>query len=129
MIRGKFLALSSACVALGMAGGALATDGLGEPAESRGDGLRLSVYVTAGSVAHLATEANDSARVVELLRSLGVRRVFLEVYRSGRVIEIDTGKKALRERYAAAGRERLETHARQVRQARADHLLLRTDRD
>ncbi len=49
--------------------------------------------------------------------------------RTGRVVEIDTRKKSLRDRYAAAGRERLATHAQDVRRARADHLVLRTDRD
>ena len=49
--------------------------------------------------------------------------------RTGRVVEIDTSKRKLRERYAAAGRERLARHALEVRRARADHLVLRTDRD
>lgn len=49
--------------------------------------------------------------------------------RTGRVVEIDTGKRRLRERYAAAGRERLAGYALEVRRARADHLVLRTDRD
>ena len=49
--------------------------------------------------------------------------------RTGRVVEVDTRKKSLRDRYAAAGRERLATHAQDVRRARADHLLLRTDHD
>lgn len=49
--------------------------------------------------------------------------------RSGRIVEVDTRKKKIRDRYAEAGRERMETHARDVRAARADHLVLRTDRD
>jgi uncharacterized protein (DUF58 family) len=49
--------------------------------------------------------------------------------RTGRVVEVDTRKKAVRERYAEAGRERLAEHARSVRSARAEHLVLRTDRD
>lgn len=49
--------------------------------------------------------------------------------RSGRVVEVDTRKKNVRDRFAADGRRRLETHAEAVRTARADHLVLRTDRD
>ncbi len=49
--------------------------------------------------------------------------------RTGRVVEIDTRKKKVRDRYAEAGRQRLADHARDVRSARADHLVLRTDRD
>ena len=49
--------------------------------------------------------------------------------RTGRVIEVDTRKASTRERFAEAGRVRLAEHAHTVRAARADHLLLRTDRD
>lgn len=49
--------------------------------------------------------------------------------RTGRMVEIDTRKRAVRERYAAAARQRMVDHARDVRAARADHLVLRTDRD
>lgn len=49
--------------------------------------------------------------------------------RTGRTVEVDTRRAAVRERFAEAGRVRLATHARAVRAARADHLLLRTDRD
>jgi uncharacterized protein (DUF58 family) len=49
--------------------------------------------------------------------------------RTGRVVEIDTRKKKVRDRYAEAGRQRLADHARDVRSARSDHLVLRTDRD
>lgn len=48
---------------------------------------------------------------------------------TGRVVEVDTRKAKIRNRYAAAGRERLAAHARDVRASRADHLVLRTDRD
>ena len=49
--------------------------------------------------------------------------------RTGRVVEVDTRRAKNRERFAEAGRVRLADHARDVRAARADHLLLRTDRD
>jgi uncharacterized protein (DUF58 family) len=49
--------------------------------------------------------------------------------RTGRVVEVDTRRADVRERFADAGRQRLEDHGRDVRAARADHLLLRTDRD
>jgi uncharacterized protein (DUF58 family) len=49
--------------------------------------------------------------------------------RTGRVVEVDTRRAKNRERFAEAGRSRLAEHARDVRAARADHLLLRTDRD
>ena len=49
--------------------------------------------------------------------------------RTGRVVEVDTRKARNRERFAEAGRARLADHARDVRAARAEHLLLRTDRD
>jgi uncharacterized protein (DUF58 family) len=48
---------------------------------------------------------------------------------SGAVVEIDTRKQSVRDRYAEAGRQRLVDHARVVRAARAEHLVLRTDRD
>ncbi|MEM7142528.1 MAG: DUF58 domain-containing protein [Actinomycetota bacterium] len=48
---------------------------------------------------------------------------------TGRVVEVDTRKAKTRDRYAELGRERLAQHARDVRAARADHLVLRTDRD
>lgn len=49
--------------------------------------------------------------------------------RTGAVREVDTRNRRMRDRYAEAGRERLARHARDVRRARADHLVLRTDRD
>lgn len=49
--------------------------------------------------------------------------------RTGRVVEVDTRSKKVRDRFAEAGRERLAQHALDVRSARADHLVLHTDRD
>lgn len=49
--------------------------------------------------------------------------------RTGRKVEVDTRSAKVRERFAEAGIARLEDHARDVRATRADHLVLRTDRD
>lgn len=48
---------------------------------------------------------------------------------TGRHLEVQTGDRRLRERYAAAAAERRAVHAEAVRTAGAGHLLLRTDRD
>ena len=48
---------------------------------------------------------------------------------SGRHLEVQTGDRRLRERYAAAATARRAEHAEAVRSAGAGHLLLRTDRD
>jgi uncharacterized protein (DUF58 family) len=48
---------------------------------------------------------------------------------SGRVRHVDTGRKALRERYAAAATEQRNAIAAAIRSAGASHLRLRTDED
>jgi uncharacterized protein (DUF58 family) len=48
---------------------------------------------------------------------------------TGRLREVNTRSAKLRARYAAAAREQRDEHARAVRRAGADHLVLRTDRD
>lgn len=48
---------------------------------------------------------------------------------TGRLREINTRGAKLRERYAKAAREQREAHARAIREAGADHVVLRTDRD
>ncbi|MBC7373412.1 MAG: DUF58 domain-containing protein [Frankiales bacterium] len=48
---------------------------------------------------------------------------------SGRHLEVQTGDRRLRERYAAAAAARRSGHAEAIRSAGAGHLLLRTDRD
>ena len=48
---------------------------------------------------------------------------------SGQLREINTGRRSVRERYRAAGIARLEANAERVRQAGAEHLVLRTDDD
>jgi uncharacterized protein (DUF58 family) len=49
--------------------------------------------------------------------------------RTGRMVEVDTRRAKVRECFAEEGRTRLADHAQDVRAARADHLVLRTDRD
>ena len=61
------------------------------------------------------------------LPSVGVLR--LVDPESGRHLEVRSGDRKLRERYAAAAAGRRAEHADAVRQAGAGHLLLRTDRD
>ena len=48
---------------------------------------------------------------------------------TGAIREIATRNRKLRNRFAEAGRKRLDDHADAVRMAGADHLVLRTDRD
>lgn len=48
---------------------------------------------------------------------------------SGRELEVQTGSRQLRARYAAAAAARRAEHAEQVRGAGAGHVVLRTDRD
>lgn len=81
-----------------------------------------------------AVTARHETLVVEIvdpreleLPNVGV--IELRDRETGAVREVDTRSRKLRERYAAAGRERLADHAQRVRQAGADHLVLRTDQD
>ncbi len=48
---------------------------------------------------------------------------------SGRIREINTRSRKVRDRYAVAAREQREANAKAVRDSGADHLVLRTDRD
>jgi uncharacterized protein (DUF58 family) len=48
---------------------------------------------------------------------------------TGRLREVNTRSSKLRARYADAAREQREAHARAIRGAGADHLVLRTDSD
>lgn len=48
---------------------------------------------------------------------------------TGEAREVNTSRKSVRERFAAAGEARLEANASSVRRAGAEHLVLRTDRD
>ena len=61
------------------------------------------------------------------LPSVGVLR--LVDPETGRHLEVQTGSRMLRERYAAAAAARRDAHAAAVRQAGAGHVVLRTDRD
>ncbi|MFA6244318.1 MAG: hypothetical protein WC655_25470, partial [Candidatus Hydrogenedentales bacterium] len=49
--------------------------------------LRLSVYLTTDSVHKMATDANARTKAVAILKPLHVSRVFLEVYRSGDIVD------------------------------------------
>ena len=48
---------------------------------------------------------------------------------TGELREVNTSRRSVRERFAAAGAARLEANARAVRVTGAEHLVLRTDRD
>lgn len=61
------------------------------------------------------------------LPSVGVLR--LVDPESGRHLEVQTGSRRLRERYAETATARRDAHAAAVRQAGAGHVVLRTDRD
>jgi len=61
------------------------------------------------------------------LPSVGVLR--LVDPETGRQLEVDTGSRRLRERYAAAAAERRAAHVAAVRKAGATHVVVRTDRD
>jgi uncharacterized protein (DUF58 family) len=61
------------------------------------------------------------------LPSVGVLRVVDP--ESGRHLEVQTGSRRLRQRYAEAAAARRATHAAAVRRAGAGHLVVRTDRD
>jgi uncharacterized protein (DUF58 family) len=62
-----------------------------------------------------------------VLPNVGV--IELRDQETGAIREIDTRNRKLRQRFAEAGRTRMQDHADAVRRAGADHLLLRTDRD
>jgi uncharacterized protein (DUF58 family) len=61
------------------------------------------------------------------LPSVGVLR--LVDPESGRTVEVQTGSRRLRQRYAEAAAARRSVHAEAVRRAGAGHLVVRTDRD
>jgi uncharacterized protein (DUF58 family) len=48
---------------------------------------------------------------------------------SGRQLEVDTGNRAVRQRYAAAATARRQANAAAVRRAGGTHVVVRTDRD
>jgi uncharacterized protein (DUF58 family) len=48
---------------------------------------------------------------------------------SGQQLDVDTGKRRVRERYAAAAVSRRDAHAAAVRRAGGTHVVVRTDRD
>lgn len=62
-------------------------DDLYSYAKSRQADLKLSVYITAQSVADQLNDESGRRAGVSLLKSLGITKVYLEVYRGGLVIE------------------------------------------
>jgi hypothetical protein len=75
-----------------------------ELAQEHVDTLRLSGYMTAHEVAKLDLAPEAFAVVVDRLRGLGITRVFVEVYRGGFIVPVDT-LATVRDAYAAAGFE------------------------
>lgn len=63
------------------------TESIHELALLRQDDLRLSAYATASSVQELATNEVSREQALVTLRSLGITKVYLEVYRSGLVVK------------------------------------------
>lgn len=108
---------------------------LGGPSRRRGLAVVISDLLDPGwDQALKAVSRRHETLVVELvdpreleLPNVGV--IELRDRESGALREVDTRSRKLRERYAAAGRERLADHARRVREAGADHLVLRTSDD
>jgi uncharacterized protein (DUF58 family) len=81
-----------------------------------------------------AVTARHEALVIEVvdpreleLPNVGV--IELVDLETGELRELDTRRGSVREKFAAAGRARLDDNSRAVRQAGAEHLVLRTDRD
>ena len=58
-----------------------------EQALRRYDDLRLSAYATASSVQDMAANEASREKALSTLQSLGITKVYLEVYRSGRVVK------------------------------------------
>lgn len=56
---------------------------------SRKDDLRLSVYVTAGTVQNMLSTDEGRRETVSLLRCNGISKVYVEVYRSGLVVSTE----------------------------------------
>jgi len=108
---------------------------LAGPAHRTGLAVVVSDLLAAGWDEPLrAVTSRHDTLVVEIvdpreleLPNVGV--IELRDRRTGTVREVDTRNRKLRERYAEAGRARLTDHARRVRRAGADHLVLRTDDD
>ncbi len=70
-------------------------------AQDRLDDLRLGVYVTVGSVIDLEGE-EARRKAVSVLKGLGITKVYLETYRSGRIADRDL-LKDLREFFQSNG--------------------------
>ncbi|MEM9520982.1 MAG: DUF58 domain-containing protein [Actinomycetota bacterium] len=120
---------------LGRTGLADALRRVGGPSRRRGLAVVVSDLLDPGWEEPLkAVSRRHETLVVELvdpreleLPNVGV--IELRDRETGTIREVDTRSRALRERYAAAGQNRLDEHARRVREAGADHLVLRTSDD
>lgn len=66
-----------------------AVAGMPEAARSRMEDLRLSTYVTARDVQSIAHDEAAQGRMLAVLASLGITKVYLEVYRGGVVLDED----------------------------------------
>jgi len=71
-------------------------------AESRRDDLSLSTYLTAHQVEAMSTDEARRENSVEVMNSLGISHVYLEVYRSGKELGEET-LAAMRDFYLDAG--------------------------
>jgi len=56
-------------------------------AKSRQDDLRLSVYITAQSVTNHFADDQGRRQAVSLMRSMGITKAYVEVYRGGLVVD------------------------------------------
>ena len=72
-------------VASGAVGGAAAPTQL-EKTRRRVDDLRFGSYATSRQVKQLATDGEFRARAWDVIRKMGLTRLYLEVYRSGHVV-------------------------------------------
>ena len=85
-MRFRYL-IATLCFGFFLAGGAgFGYADLAEVARARIDDLRWSTYITAGSVRQLAQAEDARTQALALLNSLGVTKVYVEVYRGGTVI-------------------------------------------
>lgn len=108
---------------------------IGGPSRRRGLAVVVSDLLDSGWDEPLkAVSRRHETLVVELvdpreleLPNVGV--IELRDRETGALREVDTRSRKLRDRYAKAGQQRLADHTRRVREAGADHLVLRTSDD
>jgi hypothetical protein len=59
------------------------------PGQTQSDDLRLASYVTSRQVEQLATDEAQRTRAWQTIQRMGLRTLYLEVYRGGHVVSID----------------------------------------